>query len=312
MVVEVDGLTKSFGDVRALDGVDLSANEGEVYGFLGPNGAGKSTTINVLLDFTKPDDGAVRVFGMDAGERSLAIRRRTGCLLEGYGAYPRLTGREHVEYAIETKDADDYPEDLLARVDLLEAADRPAGEYSKGMTQRMAIAVALVGDPDLLVLDEPTTGLDPNGARMVRDAVREFADDGTTVLFSSHVLEQVESVADRVGILLDGEVVAEGGVDEMRAELGVGTTVSVEVDAAPDSLVGSLRSMPGVEAVDAGEDAIDVRCDGDGATKWAVLEAAADAGVYRDFEVREASLDDVFSRHTAGSRTGTDRGRAAR
>jgi ABC-2 type transport system ATP-binding protein len=308
MLVEVDGLVKEFGDVRALDGVDLSVAEGEVYGFLGPNGAGKSTTINVMLDFTKPDEGEVSVFGMDAGEQSLAIRRRTGCLLEGYGAYPRLTAREHLEHAIATKDADEYPEDLLERVDLLEAADREAGTYSKGMTQRMAIAIALVGDPDLLVLDEPTTGLDPNGARMLQDVVRDVADDGTTVFFSSHILEQVEAVADRIGILLEGEVVAEGDVDDMRAELGVGTRLSIDVDDVPGSLPGSLRTMAGVEAVSTDEDAIDVRCDGDGDTKLRVLNAVADAGVFRDFDVREASLGDVFSRHTKGTRTGDDPG----
>jgi ABC-2 type transport system ATP-binding protein len=307
MVIEVDGLVKEFGDVRALDGVDLSVAAGEVYGFLGPNGAGKSTTINVMLDFTKPTAGEVRVFGMDAADESLAIRRRSGCLLEGYGAYPRLTGREHLEHAITTKDADDYPEELLERVDLLDAADREAATYSKGMTQRMAIAVALVGDPDLLVLDEPTTGLDPNGARMLRDVVRDLAEDGTTVFFSSHILEQVEAVADRIGILLDGEVVAEGDVDEMRAELGVGTTLSVWVESVPGALPGSLRSLPGVQDTRADDDRIEVRCDGDGETKLRVLNAVADAGVFRDFEIEEASLGDVFSKHTMDGRSGAER-----
>jgi ABC-2 type transport system ATP-binding protein len=298
MVVEIAGLRKEFGDVTALRGVDLSVEPGEVYGFLGPNGAGKSTTINVLLDFTKPTSGSVRAFGMDAAEESVAIRRRTGTLLEGYGAYPRLTGREHVEHAIAVTDAADDPDELLERVDLAGDADRAAGGYSKGMRQRMAIAVALVGDPDLLVLDEPTTGLDPNGARTLRETVREVADDGTTVFFSSHILEQVEAVADRIGILLDGELVAEGGVTELRRELGAGTTLVVDVGAAPDGLLAELETLEGVREATFADGHVEVTCDGDGTTKLAALNAVADAGVYRDFTVREASLSDVFSEYT--------------
>jgi ABC-2 type transport system ATP-binding protein len=298
MVIEVDGLRKEFGDVTAVDGLDMALEAGEVYGFLGPNGAGKSTTINVLLDFTKPTAGRVSVFGMDAARESVAIRRRTGALLEGYGAYPRLSGREHVEHAIEVKDADDDPDELLARVDLTDAADRRAGGYSKGMRQRMAIAIAFVGDPDLLILDEPTTGLDPNGARMLREAVREEADGGTTVFFSSHILEQVEAVADRIGILLEGDLVAEGGVAELRRELGAGTTLSVDVSAVPDGLLADLQAVDGVREATAANGSVEVTCEGDGGTKLRALNAVADAGVYRDFAVREASLSDVFSEYT--------------
>jgi ABC-2 type transport system ATP-binding protein len=142
---------------------------------------------------------------------------------------------------------------------------------------------------------------------MLQDVVREVADDGTTVFFSSHILEQVEAVADRIGILLDGEVVAEGDVDEMRAELGVGTTLSVWVESVPGALPGSLRSLPGVQDTRADDDRIEVRCDGDGETKLRVLNAVADAGVFRDFEIEEASLGDVFSKHTMDGRSGAER-----
>jgi ABC-2 type transport system ATP-binding protein len=299
-VVRIDGLTKRFGDVLAVDDLSLSVDAGEVFGFLGPNGAGKSTTINAMLDFTKPTAGRIEVFGHDANHDSLAIRRRSGLLLEGYGAYPNLTGREHVEHAIKTKDATDDPDELLARVGLTDAQGRRAGGYSKGMRQRMAIAVALVGDPDLLVLDEPSTGLDPNGARTLREIVHEEADRGATVFFSSHILEQVEAVADRIGILLDGQLAAVGGVDDLRAELGVGTTVDLAVSATPDALLRELRDLDGVREVAARDGHVEVSCDGDGETKLRVLTAAAEAGVYEDFTVREASLDDVFSTYTNG------------
>jgi ABC-2 type transport system ATP-binding protein len=297
-VVEFDGLTKRFGGVTAVDDLDLVVESGETFGFLGPNGAGKSTAINVMLDFTRPSDGRVSVFGRDANAESLAVRRRTGCLLEGYGVYPELTGREHVEHAIETKDASDDPDELLARVGLSDAAGRRAGGYSKGMAQRMAIAVALVGAPDLLVLDEPSTGLDPNGARVLRGIVEEEAARGATVFFSSHILEQVEAVADRIGILIDGSLAAEGGVDDLRRELGVGATLDVSVSAVPGTLVDGLCATDGVEDVTVGDRRLEIDCDGDGATKLRVLNAVAEAGVFEDFDVREASLSDVFSRYT--------------
>jgi ABC-2 type transport system ATP-binding protein len=299
-VIEIDRLTKRYGDVTAVDGLSLAVETGEVFGFLGPNGAGKSTTINAMLDFTTPTSGSVRVFGHDAHEESVAVRRRSGLLLEGYGAYPQLTGREHVEHAIETKNADDDPDELLGRVGLLGDADRRAGGYSKGARQRMAIAVALVGNPDLLVLDEPSTGLDPNGARRLRDIVTREADRGATVFFSSHILEQVEAVADRIAILLGGELEAVGGVADLRERLGTGTTVELDVTDATDGLRDRLRVLDGVRDVSAQNGTVAVGCDGRGETKLRVLNAAADAGVYRDFTVQEVSLDEVFSQYTEG------------
>ncbi|MFC4448705.1 ABC transporter ATP-binding protein [Halorussus aquaticus] len=300
-VIEIDNLSKRFDDVTAVDGLSLTVEEGEVFGFLGPNGAGKSTTINAMLDFTKPTSGEIRVFGRDAQRDSVAVRERSGLLLEGYGAYPNLTGREHVKHAIDTKDAGDDPDALLERVGLADAADRRAGGYSKGMRQRMALAVALVGDPDLLVLDEPSTGLDPNGARTLREVVTEEAERGATVFFSSHILEQVDAVADRIGILLDGSLAASGGVEELRRELGAGTTLSVRVSAVPDALVADLRELDGVREVRARHGRIEIDCDDGGEAKLRALNAVADAGVFEDFEVRDASLSDVFSKYTEGT-----------
>jgi ABC-2 type transport system ATP-binding protein len=297
-LIEIDDFTKQFGHVTAVDGLSLEVEEGEVFGFLGPNGAGKSTTINAMLDFTKPTSGEIRVFGRDANRESVAVRERSGLLLEGYGAYPRLTGREHVQHAIDTKDADDEPDALLDRVGLLDDADRRAGGYSKGMRQRMALAVALVGEPDLLVLDEPSTGLDPNGARTLREVVREEADRGATVFFSSHILEQVDAVADRIGILLDGSLVAVGEVGQLQQDLGAGATLSVWVSSVPEALLADLRELAGVHEVTARHGRIEIGCDGRGETKLRALNATADAGVFQDFEVRDASLSDVFSKYT--------------
>jgi len=182
--IETSNLTKRFGDEVAVDGLDLVVEHGEVFGFLGPNGAGKSTTINMILDFVRPTAGRASVLGMDARAESQAIRSRIGVLAEGLDLYGRLTGRRHLELAIDWTGSDDTPEALLDRVGLdVEDAERRTKHYSTGMKQRLALAMALTGDPDLLVLDEPSSGLDPNGIRRMRELLRSAADDGTTVFF---------------------------------------------------------------------------------------------------------------------------------
>ena len=303
-VVELDGLRKTYGDVTALRGVDLTVETGEVFGFLGPNGAGKSTTINIMLDFASPTEGEARVLGEDPRRDSVAVRRRTGSLLEGYGVYEHLTAREHLTHAIETRGADDDPDELIGRVNLEDAADRRAGGFSKGMKQRLALAVALVDEPELLVLDEPSTGLDPNGARTLRDIVREERDRGATVFFSSHILEQVEAVADEVGILYDGEIVAEDSVDNLRDELGAGSTLVVELTGDPDPLA-DIDRIEGVRDVTFPDGRLEAVCD-DADTKLRVLNRVSETGRLGEFDVHEASLGEVFSRYTRGDGTGGD------
>jgi len=297
-LLEIADLTKTFGEVTAVDGLSLSVADGDVYGFLGPNGAGKSTTINVLLGFMQPTSGRVSVFDLDATEHSVAVRQQTGALLEGYGVYETLTPVEHVGRAIATKDADDDPHRLLDRVEMGEDdRERRAGDLSKGLRQRLALATALVGEPRLLVLDEPTTGLDPNGAAMLRRVVRAEVDRGATVFFSSHILEQVEAVADRVGILQEGSLTTEGSVTELRQALSVDTTLTIRVARTPDDLLDELRTVDGVSSV-AADGELTVVCRG-GRTKVRVLRTVAEAGVgFEDFTVREPSLADVFSAAT--------------
>jgi ABC-2 type transport system ATP-binding protein len=307
VAIECEGLRKEFGAVTALGGVDLAVEEGEIFGFLGPNGAGKSTTIDVLLDFVRPTAGSATVLGHDAQAESAAVRQRTGVLPEGFEVYDRLTARQHVRFAAESKGVRDETDavGLLERVGLAEAADRQAGGFSKGMGQRLALAMALVGDPDLLILDEPTAGLDPNGARQLRELIRTERDRGATVFFSSHVLGQVEAVCDRVAILQDGRVEAVERVDDLRTETGTDTTLEVTVERLPDDALAAARAVDGVEAVTAepGGSA----GDGDAANgetvavacrpgaKLAALNALADNGApVADFATTDTSLEDVF------------------
>ncbi len=295
--IELDGVEKSFGDVRALRGVDLEVAEGEIFGFLGPNGAGKSTTINVLLDFIRPDAGSVRVLGRDARADSVAVRERTGVLPEGFDVYDRLTAREHLQFAIDSKEAADDPYPLLERVGLADDAGRKAGGFSTGMRQRLALAMALVGDPDLLVLDEPSSGLDPNGARELRDIVESEAADGTTVFFSSHILGQVEAVCDRVGIIREGELVAVDTIEGLRENVGGGSTLVVEVDAVPEDAEHRLKSLEGVSDVTVDGTTLRITCEDD-VKMDAVQELEAAGADVSDFSTEEAPLEDLFAAYT--------------
>jgi ABC-2 type transport system ATP-binding protein len=298
--IELERLTKQYGEITALDGVDLTVEEGEIFGFLGPNGAGKSTTIDILLDFVRPTSGTARVFDMDAQAETLSIRRRIGVLPDGFQIYERLTGRQHVQFVVESKGVDDDPMAVLDRVGIADAADRKAGGYSKGMRQRLALGMALAGDPELLILDEPSTGLDPAGAREIREIVRTESQRGTTIFFSSHVLSQVEAVCDRVGILRAGELIAVDSVEGLREAAGVETRLKITVDELDDGDADAVRALDGVSRVSVEGTRLTVAVS-DGA-KTAVLNALESRGVtVRDFETDESSLEELFLSYTEGS-----------
>lgn len=297
VAIEIEGLTKRFGDVVAVDNLSLRIEEGEIFGFLGPNGAGKSTTIDILLDFIRPTDGTVTVLGHDAQTEGEIVRQRTGVLPDAYHVYDRLTGLQHIQFVLEMKEVDEDPMALLERVRIADAADRKAGGYSKGMRQRLVLAMALVGDPDLLVLDEPSTGLDPNGAREMREIIREENDRGTTVFFSSHIMEQVEAVCDRVAIIDQGQLVAVDTIDGLRDATETGETLQIYVSEIDDGVVEQVSELDGVGNVSVTDGRLRVTVDG--VSKFAVLHAIdADVVPIQDFSVAKSSLEDLFVRYT--------------
>ena len=309
--IRTSGLTKRYdgglfgADVTAIEGLDLVVEDGEVYGFLGPNGAGKSTTIDMLLDYARPSEGTAEVLGLDAQADAEAVSERVGVLPEGYGLYERLSGRRNLGFAIEWQDADDDPDAVLERVGLApEDAARPVGDYSKGMQQRLALGMALVGDPDMLVLDEPSSGLDPNGIRRLRTIVREEADRGTTVFFSSHVLGQVEAVCDRVGILDDGELVAVDTVDGLREAAGASSTLELTMagDATPDVVSGE-----GVAEVSVRGNQLRVTCTDSRSKARAVADVVEAGHEVVDVGSESASLETLFAAYTDGSAVQADR-----
>jgi ABC-2 type transport system ATP-binding protein len=216
-LVEVNGLTKRYGDTLAVDGVDLRVLAGQVYGFLGPNGAGKTTTLRILTGLIAPTSGDVRVLGGRPGQSD--VLGRTGSMIESPAFYPYLSGLDNLrllaEYAVVPRRRID---EVLELVDLADRAKDRFSTYSLGMKQRLGVAAALLKDPELVILDEPTNGLDPAGMRDMRRLIRELGTGGRTVLLSSHLLGEVQQICDRVGIINSGRMVAEHNVDELRGE----------------------------------------------------------------------------------------------
>lgn len=219
--IRLEGLEKTFGKgtnaVRAVRGLDLTVDAGQVFGFLGPNGAGKSTTIRMVMQLIRPTAGRVALFGRWAQEDSRVLRE-VGALVEGARFYDHLSGRRNLEVLARTSGRFDRSEveHLLARVGMADRAHRPVGGYSTGMKQRLGVAAALLGNPRLVILDEPTNGLDPAGIRDMRRFARQLVDrDGLTVFLSSHLLSEVEQICDRVAIVRHGQIVRQGTVDEL-------------------------------------------------------------------------------------------------
>jgi ABC-2 type transport system ATP-binding protein len=253
-VIETEQLTKRYGDKTAVDSLDLSIARGEVFGLLGPNGAGKTTTILMLLGLTEPTAGVARVDGVVPTRDPLVVKSRVGYLPDEVGFYEDLTARQNLRYTaalnrLRRTEADDRIAALLADVGLADDADRKVGTYSRGMRQRLGLADALVKDPSILILDEPTVNIDPEGVRELLLLVERLrTDQGVTVLLSSHLLHQVEQVCDRIGVFVAGRLVASGTIDELAADLDdrwvftVGVTGLV--DAGP-----TLRAVPDVSAV---------------------------------------------------------------
>jgi ABC-2 type transport system ATP-binding protein len=291
------GLTKRYGDENVVDGLDLSVEDGELYGFLGPNGAGKTTTIRMALGLILPTGGEVELLGERVfGNGRAAALRRTGAMVEEPGFYRFLSGRRNLQvFARAGGDGDEVGrrlgriDQVLEQVGLSAAASKRVKAYSQGMRQRLGIALALLGEPRILILDEPTNGLDPTGMREVRDLLRDLADAGTTVFVSSHLLAEVEAMCDRVGVLSRGRLVAEGPPSALG---GPSEHLRIELDD-PARGAGILRGMSGVAAADADGRFLRVRLDG--ASAAAVNAALVSSGIAVNALVPEReSLEDVF------------------
>jgi ABC-2 type transport system ATP-binding protein len=247
VAIRTEGLTKAYGSFRALDDVDLEIRSGEVFGYIGPNGSGKSTTIRLLLDLLRPTSGRAEVLGMDVRRNGVAVRRRLGYLAGELALYEQLTGRQMLHDLARLRGGVDtaYVAELGGRFGL--PLDKPIRELSKGNKQKVGLIQAFMHRPDVLILDEPTSGLDPLLQRAFHELVGEVAESGATVLMSSHVLSELEHVADRVAMIREGKLLAVERIEDLKrtAPHKVAVTFAAPVSAE------ELSDVPGVGAVDA-------------------------------------------------------------
>ncbi|HSC04815.1 MAG TPA: ABC transporter ATP-binding protein [Solirubrobacteraceae bacterium] len=245
--MEVRGLVKRYGELAAVAGVDLTVNAGDVYGYLGPNGAGKTTCLRMMLGLIRPTDGTVRLFGRDPQASVHALDGVAG-FVEAPTFYPYLNGRRNLELlaAFDGFDARERIEEALETVELSDRAKDRVGGYSHGMRQRLGIAAALLRRPRLLLLDEPATGLDPAGMRDMRLLIRRLADEGITVLLSSHLLAEVEELCNRVAIVRAGKIVYEGAIADLKRSAGATYRLSTTDDQRALAVCGA---QPGIEDV---------------------------------------------------------------
>jgi Cu-processing system ATP-binding protein len=294
-VIEARGVTKYFGDVRAVDGVDLAVRAGELFGLIGHNGAGKSTLFKMMLGLLPVTSGEIRIEGqLLRGEAFRRVRRRLGYLPENVVFYDNLTGLETLRFFAALKGAaKDECGLLLERVDLSHAADRRVKGYSKGMRQRLGLAQALLGRPSLLFLDEPTTGLDPEGIREFYRILKELKSDGVTIILTSHILSEIQERVDRLAIMKTGRIQALGTVQSLREAMDLPLRFEVRLaNGAVEPLCRALAHLP-VQDIRVDGDRVSVHCRRD--AKMAVLETLASLdGNVVDLHVREPSLEDVF------------------
>jgi ABC-2 type transport system ATP-binding protein len=284
------GLAKSYGDVRAVRGIDVIVAPGETVALLGPNGAGKSTTIDMLLGLLDPDAGSVSVFG--AAPRDAVDRGSVGAMLQGGTLLRDLTARELVTMMASLYPAPLAIDEVLDLTGITAFADQRTQKLSGGQTQRVRFAVALVSNPELLVLDEPTAALDVEGRRAFWATMRTFAAGGRTVLFATHYLEEADAFADRVVLMAQGQVVADGPPNEVKAMVGTRTIRAT----LPGVTAEELERIPGVSQATRRGEAVELACSDSDIALRAFLESYSDA---RDIEVTGAALEDAFIRLTA-------------
>jgi len=302
IVIETKDLTKKYGDFTAVDSLNLAVQEGEVFGLLGPNGAGKTTTILMLLGLTEQTKGEVRVLGLDPARQPLKVKARVGYMPDQVGFYDELTARENLIYTaklngLPREEAYQRIGANLAKIGLSDVLDHKVGTYSRGMRQRLAVADMMIKQPDLIIMDEPTQGMDPEGAREFLNTIRDLKHEGITILLSSHLLYQVQAVCDRVGLFSHGKMVLEGSVPELAKQvLGRAYRIFLEVDQPEARITQALQSLPGAVNVQVSDHTYEVEAESDLRAE-AARAVVLSGGSLLKLDVEAQSLDEIYAHY---------------
>lgn len=322
-IIELRGLTRRYGRFKAVDNLDLTVTKGEVFGLLGPNGAGKSTTILMILGLTEPDAGTIRVCGLDPASDPVGVKRKIGYLPEEVGFYDDMTGLENLVYTarlngLSLREAREKADILMNRVGLADEKNKKTGKYSRGMRQRLGLADILIKDPEIIILDEPTLGIDPAGVREFVDLIVELSrEHKVTVLLSSHHLHQVQQVCDRVGLFVSGRLLATGDIkslasqlfarDPFTIEIGIEKSATEPGDNAVEqdsinAVIHTLEQIDGVNSIRRDAGLLLAECSRDLTAEIAGAVIRTGVGL-TSLNSREYGLDDIYYRYFEG---GTD------
>lgn len=303
-IVETKDLTKNYGSITAVDGLNLRIEEGDIFGFLGPNGAGKTTTILMLLGLTEPTSGSAFVAGYNTTREPLKVKRITGYVPEKVGFYEDLTAAQNLVYTarlngLSDRLADKRAIEALDIVGLPRAAERNVSEFSRGMKQRLAIADILIKQPKIAIMDEPTSGIDPEGIVQVLDLIAKIAKETKmTIVMSSHQLYQVQRICNRVGILMDGRLVAEGLLEELSKEAMGGSQFRIEVKLTEitEAIVEAIKQISGVLNVEQSPDGLTINCSED--LRPQIAKKIVDTGgLMIEMKIQSYALEDIYLKY---------------
>ena len=304
--VAIDKLWVTYGETKAVQGISLAIPRGEVFGFIGPNGAGKSSTIRVLATLQTPAFGRVTIDGLDIVQFPMEVRKRIGYVPDTFGVYEDLTSREYLHffaaaYGLPRSQRKQVIDDVLGLTDLTGKADAAVDALSRGMKQRLALARVLLHDPDLLLLDEPASGLDPRARIEMRELLKELRNMGKTILISSHILHELANLCTRIGIIEAGKLVTEGSLNDIYHRLGLLQTVHVQVVNLTDELREKIRSIPGVEDIEMQSDRLSIRLRAEALAAEDLLDRIHDLGArIRMFQPEAMDIETAFIKLTEG------------
>ena len=304
--VQIKDLWVTYGAVHAVRGISFEIPKGEVFGFIGPNGAGKTSTIKVLATLIAPDHGRVTIGGMNVTDDPLAIRKRIGYMPDFFGVYEDLTAKEYLHffaaaYDIPTSQRERTVRDVLALTDLTAKAGAPVDSLSRGMKQRLGLARVLLHDPDLLLLDEPASGLDPRARIEMREMLLALKEMGKTILISSHILHELSLLCTRIGIIEAGQIVTEGSLKDIYSRLGLKQLIHVQLVNGNQSLIDQIGRISGVEEVQVQADRLAIRVRAEHLPPEDLLDRMHDLGArMRMFQPEAMDMETAFMKLTEG------------
>lgn len=307
-IIKLEQLTKRYEAFFAVRNLSLSISKGEIFGLLGPNGAGKTTTILMMLGLSTPNSGLVQVCGINSTRNPIQVKQKVGYLPDDVGFYQHMTGLENLLYTaslnnINRKQAMERAEHLLQKVNLTDVAHKKTGKYSRGMRQRLGLADVLMKDPEVIILDEPTLGIDPEGVREFLQLIKELKEkDHKTILLSSHHLHQVQQICDRVGIFVNGELLAHGNIEELMGKLLLKDTfvIRVIVSGINDRLMDDIRELEHVNKIEVlNESVIDIYCYKDISARISATIIHSGASLHH-ISKKDFGLDEIYHRYFEG------------